>query len=167
MPLAAIQNGENKFIIEDYSLGLMPSLTMTNTTYRSVQDSQVLAMGAESFINKDLNSLPAVPLELKAINQLQGGNIFLNENFILSNLRQTRRPEQRIVHLATHASFVSGSPANSYIQLWGNERLTLDQIRQANLTTPLVDLFSNSHYGKRKEAGMITEIKEETPDVKQ
>lgn len=26
---------------------------------------------------------------------------------------------------------------------------------------------SNSHYGKRKEAGMITEIKEETPDVKQ
>ena len=27
--------------------------------------------------------------------------------------------------------------------------------------------LSNSHYGKRKEAGMITEIKEETPDVKQ
>ena len=141
MPIAAIQNKEGRFIIEDYSVGLMPSLTMTNNTYKSVKDAQVVGMGADRFVVDGLKPLPGVPIELKAINQIRGGNIFLNEKFTLSNLQQVRQPAQSIVHLATHASFVPGDKSNSFIQLWETERLTLDQIRQAGLATPLVDLF--------------------------
>ncbi len=140
MPISAMQSKENKFIIEDYSVALMPSLTLTDTTYSSLKDSQVMAMGADRFVDINLKPLPGVPVELKAINQIRGGNIFLNENFTLSNLRQNRRPEQRIVHLATHGSFL-GDKVNSYIQLWGTERLTLEQIRSSGFGTPPVDLL--------------------------
>ncbi len=140
MPIAAMQSKDNRFIIEDYSVALMPSLTLTDTIYSSIKDSQVMAMGADRFVVDNLKPLPGVPVELKAINQIRGGNIFLNENFTLSNLRQNRRPEQRIVHLATHGSFY-GDKVNSYIQLWGTERLTLEQIRASGFGTPPVDLL--------------------------
>jgi filamentous hemagglutinin family protein len=140
MPIAAMQNKDNRFIIEDYSVALMPSLTLTDTTYISLKDSQVMAMGADRFVVNSLAPLPGVPIELNAINQIRGGNIFLNENFTLNNLRQNRRPEQRIIHLATHGSF-SGDKTTSFIQLWGTERLTLDQIRRSGFGTPPVDLL--------------------------
>jgi len=98
-------------------------------------------MGADRFTAPGLGNLPAVSVELNTINQIAGGSTFLNENFTLSNLRQARRPQQRIVHLATHGSFISGVKANSFIQLWGSERLTLDQIRQAGWGSPPVDLL--------------------------
>ncbi len=141
IPLAAIRDKNNgdRFIIEDYSVGLMPSLTLTDTSYTSLKGSEVLGMGAATFMGA--NPLPAVPLELNAINQLWGGSTLLNENFTLSNLRQARRPAQRIVHLATHGVFAPGEKSNSYIQLWGNERLTLDQIRQSGWGSPPVDLL--------------------------
>jgi filamentous hemagglutinin family protein len=141
IPLAAMRDKQNgdRFIIEDYSVGLMPSLTLTDTNYTSLRGSEVLGMGAATFVGA--NPLPGVPLELNTINQLWGGNTLINENFTLSNLRQARRPAQRIVHLATHGVFAPGEKSNSYIQLWGNERLTLDQIRQAGWGTPPVDLL--------------------------
>jgi filamentous hemagglutinin family protein len=141
IPLAAMRDKQNgdRFIIEDYSVGLMPSLTLTDTSYTPLRGSEVLGMGAASFVSED--PLPAVPLELNAINQLWGGNTLINENFTLNNLRQARRPGQRIVHLATHGIFASGEKSNSYIQLWGNERLTLDQIRQAGWGDPPIDLL--------------------------
>ncbi len=140
MPIAAMQSKDNRFIIEDYSVALMPSLTLTDTTYSPLQDAQVMAMGADRFVVDGLSPLPGVPVELKAINQIRGGSIFLNENFTLSNLRQNRSPNQRIVHLATHGSFY-GDKVNSYIQLWGTERLTLEQIRSTGFGTPPVDLL--------------------------
>ena len=141
IPLAAMRDRPNgdRFIVEDYSVGLMPSLTLTDTSYTSLRGSEVLGMGATNFVAE--SPLPGVSLELNAINQLWGGNILLNENFTLNNMRQARRPGQRIVHLATHGVFAPGEKSNSYIQLWGNERLTLDQIRQAGWGDPPVDLL--------------------------
>lgn len=138
IPLAAMHSGTG-FVVENYSIGLMPSLSLTDTTYQSLQGSQVLAMGADTFVNN--SALPAVPLELRAVNQLWGGNTLLNENFTLNNLRQSRQPSQRIVHLATHGVFAPGDKANSYVQLWGGERLTLETIRQFGWGNPPVDLL--------------------------
>ncbi|NJL90498.1 MAG: CHAT domain-containing protein [Coleofasciculaceae cyanobacterium SM2_1_6] len=138
IPFAALHNGE-KFLIEDYSIGLMPSFSLTDVNHRPLKESQVIGMGAVQFLNN--TPLPGVSLELNNINQIWGGNIFLNENFTLNNLRQPRQTQQRIVHLATHSAFEPGDKSNSFIQLWGNERLTLDQIRQVNWDAPLVDLL--------------------------
>ncbi len=139
IPIAALYDGD-QFIIENYSIGLMPSLSLTDTRYQDVRDDSVLAMGASKF--RDKASLPGVPIELQVIaDQVWQGESFLNEEFTLDNLKQARRKAAYgIVHLATHAEFQAGKPANSYIQLWDN-KLRLDQMWQLDWHKPTVELL--------------------------
>jgi CHAT domain-containing protein len=77
IPLAALHNGK-EFIVERYSVGLMPSFSLTDPRHVDVRNLRVLAMGAETFT--DQYSLPAVPVELSAIaDQLWSGKTLLNE----------------------------------------------------------------------------------------
>jgi len=140
LPFAALLNG-NRFIVEEYSVGLMPSLSLTDTRYRDVRDLSVLAMGANEFVEQ--NPLPAVPIELEVITeQLWPGQFFLNQNFTIDNLKSMRdRTPYGIVHLATHGEFKAGKPNNSYIQFWGNSQLSLDRIRELGLNAPPVELL--------------------------
>jgi CHAT domain-containing protein/tetratricopeptide (TPR) repeat protein len=140
VPLAALHDGKG-FLVERYSVGVMPSLALTDTRYGSVKNQQVLAMGAQVF--PDQRPLPAVPTELNAIVQrLWSGDSYLNEAFTIDNLQKARQQESHgIVHFATHAEFRSGQPSNSYIELWGGNKLRLDQLRQLKLDNPPVDLL--------------------------
>ncbi|NEP60994.1 MAG: CHAT domain-containing protein [Symploca sp. SIO2G7] len=139
LPLAALHSGEG-FLIEDYSVGLMPSISLTDTRYQNVQNSQVLAMGASEFANH--RSLIAVPVELSVITErLWQGKSFLNKGFTLDNLKRQRSQKPfGIIHLATHAFFEPVVPGDSYIQLW-NSKLRLDQLRQLGWNQPPVELL--------------------------
>jgi filamentous hemagglutinin family protein len=138
LPLAALHDGK-QFLIEKYSIGLMPSVNLTDTRYVDVRNAKVLAMGASEF--SDLPPLPAVPAELSILNQLWQGEEFLNQNFTREKLQAERRKEPfGIVHLATHGEFQPGEPSNSYIQLW-NDRLQLDQLRELGLNSPPAQLL--------------------------
>jgi filamentous hemagglutinin family protein len=59
LPVAALHDG-NEYLIQHYSVGLMPTLSLTDTRYADIRSMNVLAMGAEQF--SDLPPLPAVPL---------------------------------------------------------------------------------------------------------
>ncbi len=137
--VAALHDGQ-KFLVESYSVGLMPSLSLTDTRYQDIKGSQVLAMGAERFA--DQKPLPAVPLELSVITQqLWQGKSFLDDAFTLENLKAQRAKSPfGIIHLATHANFQPGASSNSYIQLW-NSKLRLDQLPELNLSNPPVQLL--------------------------
>ncbi len=129
IPFAALHDGE-KFLIEKYSMGLIPSINMTDTSYKNIKDLSVLAMGASDFQDPNIVSLPAVPLELKMIRQNWRGKIFFDESFTFENLQKQRiKQGARIVHLATHGSFQPSAPNESFIQLW-NEQLKFDQLRK-------------------------------------
>ena len=130
LPLAALHDGE-QFLVEKYSLGSVPSVSLTDTSYRSVQETQALAMGASEFPGTALQPLPAVPVELAAVSDtLWQGEDFLNQAFTLSNLRQMRqRYPFEIVHLATHASFQFDQNSSPFIQLWDG-RMDLDDMRK-------------------------------------
>ncbi|NJO75660.1 MAG: CHAT domain-containing protein, partial [Leptolyngbyaceae cyanobacterium RM1_406_9] len=138
-PLAALHDG-NQFLVEKYSVGLMPSLSLTDTRYTNLQNLEVLAMGASEFT--DQVPLPAVPTELQTIVQnLWPGRVFLNAEFTVQNLREQR--EQRpygILHLATHGEFRPGGLEESYIQFW-NQKLRLNEIRQLGLNDPPLELL--------------------------
>jgi len=126
-PIAAFHDGK-KFMVEKYSLGLIPSLNLVDSRYRNLRQVQALIMGASEFNNPNLKPLPAVPLEVKVVSDNWNGVSFLNQNFNLSNLtNQRNQTPYGIIHLATHATFVSGG--DSYIQLWGDEQLRPSQIR--------------------------------------
>jgi filamentous hemagglutinin family protein len=137
--VAALHDGK-QFLVEQYSVGLMPSLSLTDTRYQDIKNSQVLAMGAEQF--PDQKPLPAVPVELDVITQqLWKGKSFLNNAFTLENLKAQRAQQPfGIIHLATHANFQPGAPSNSYIQLW-NSKLHLDQLPQLGWNEPSVELL--------------------------
>ena len=129
LPLAALHN-EDRFLIEQYSLGVLPSVGLANTQYEPLNDARVLAMGASEF--EQLEPLPAVSQELAEISMQWPTRTFLNQSFTRQNLtqQQARQPAD-IVHLATHAEFNAGTTDDSYIQLW-DERLRLSELDQMN-----------------------------------
>jgi CHAT domain-containing protein len=140
LPVAALHDGE-QFLIERYSLSMIPSISLMDSRYNSVKDTQVLAMGASEFT--ELNSLPAVPVELETITtELWQGNALIDEEFTVSNLiAQRQQQTYPIIHLATHGEFKAGDAGNSYIQFWGEEKLPLDRVRELGLNNPPVELL--------------------------
>ncbi|MEO1390570.1 MAG: CHAT domain-containing protein [Cyanobacteria bacterium J06634_6] len=138
LPIAALHDGE-QFLIEKYSVGMVPSLSLIDAEYQPVERTDVLAMGASSF--EVLQPLAAVPTEIETIGQLWQSESFLNESFTLQNLvnQQSQQPAQ-IIHLATHAEFNPGTAENSYIQLW-DEQLHLSDIHTLGWDLPAVDLL--------------------------
>ncbi len=137
LPIAALNDGQG-FLMEKYSLAMLPSLALTDMRYRNIKTASILAMGATTF--RDQNPLPAVGLELAETTKGRGENYFLNEEFTLANLRQQHQQQGRkILHLATHGVF-QGNLDSSYIQLW-DRRLTLRELPELGLNQPLIDLL--------------------------
>jgi filamentous hemagglutinin family protein len=129
LPLAALHDGK-QFLVQKYSLGLIPSINLTDTTYQNINHFSVLAMGASQFKDPKVVPLPAVPVELSSITQDKGGHSFLNQDFTLNNLKsQQNKGGFGIIHLATHGSFDPSKPSNSYIQLWDG-KLRFEQLRE-------------------------------------
>ncbi|MHC5764153.1 MAG: CHAT domain-containing protein [Nostoc sp.] len=139
-PMAALHDGKG-FLVEKYSIGLMPSLSLTNTLYKDIKKSQVLALGV-SQSTQGQEPLPAVPLELSTlVSKLWQGKLLLDKQATLENLKTIRRQQPfGIIHMATHADFATGALSNSYIQLW-EDKLRLNQLRQLRLNEPEVEML--------------------------
>lgn len=139
LPVAALHDGQS-FLVEKYSMGTMPSLSLTDTRYQDIKDSKILGLGI-SESTQGQPPLPAVPLEMSEVNQFWAGRLVFNTNVTLDNLIAFRRQQPfGIIHLATHADFQPGTISNSYIQLWEN-KLRLNQVRELGWNNPQVDLL--------------------------
>lgn len=139
VPFAALHDGE-EFLVEQYSLALIPAFNMIDLNPSELANTEVLAMGASLF--KSLSPLPAVPVELSQIARyLWPGEVFLNEDFTQENLQsQLQESRYGIVHLATHADFQEGDPTQSYIQLWDSQ-LTLNDMQRLKLDEAAIGLL--------------------------
>lgn len=139
LPFAALHDGD-KFVVEKYSLALIPAFTLTDTSYNEQSDRQVLAMGTSKFNN--LPSLPGVAIELETIvPKLWSGRKITDQNFTVANLQDVHQREGfDIIHIASHSEFNPGSPEDSFIQ-FSDRRLSLAQINELNLELPPVDLL--------------------------
>ncbi len=169
LPIAALHDGQ-QFLVEKYSLGLVPTFSLTNfglegretegglegreteeilaaraaeSLLEADQTSpahQVLAMGASRFVNQP--ALPAVEAELSFISEeLWLGKTFLNEDFTLENLQaQVASHQYNTLHLATHATFSPGDRESAYIQLW-EQRLGLGDLEALNFDASNIELI--------------------------
>jgi CHAT domain-containing protein len=147
LPLAALyndQDNERGFLVEKYSVGLMPSMSLTDTRYTDLKKGvQVLAMGAKEFPAEfKQRPLPAAPVELAVItSRLWPGKSFPDKTFTLYNLKLQRdKTPFGIVHLATHADFKFSQPDESFIQL-SDTQLRFEQLRQLGWNKPPVELL--------------------------
>ncbi|WP_199248981.1 CHAT domain-containing protein [[Phormidium] sp. ETS-05] len=140
LPMAALHDGQ-QFLAEKYSTSLIPSVSLIDTNYRAIQNTRVLAMGASTF--NEQKPLPAVPVELSTITkELWQGTVFMNEQFTRENLISQRQSyPYEIIHLATHGEFYPGGPDKSFIYMWGQEKLRLDQLRELKWNEPPVELL--------------------------
>ncbi len=139
LPWTALHDRQS-FLVEKFNISLIPGFDLTNTRYKSLKNSQVLGMGASEFAN--FSPLPNVPKELETIQTLWGGPTFLNQDFTVENLRQERaKGRYPIVHLATHAMFEPGTVTNSFIQLWDQDAVRLNQLPSLDLGRPPVELL--------------------------
>ncbi|MEO0771056.1 MAG: CHAT domain-containing protein, partial [Cyanobacteria bacterium J06649_4] len=139
LPLAALHDGE-QYLIEKYSVGTVPSLSLIDAQFEQpIDSSRVLAMGASSF--EALSPLPGVPVEVELIRNQWPGATFLNEDFTREALIQQRsQTPYELIHLATHAEFNPGDINNSYIQLW-DDKLRLGELSELGWDSPAVDLL--------------------------
>ncbi|MDG2991209.1 CHAT domain-containing protein [Candidatus Synechococcus calcipolaris G9] len=142
IPMAALHDGQ-QFLVENFSTGLVPSMSLMDPRYRDIRQGRILAMGAEEFV--DQSPLPAVPIELAQITQDLGGGVeFINEQFTIPNLQAERRRQSfNVIHLATHGEFNPGSPDDSFI-VFSDGRLTLNDMPNLRLDRSDIELLTLS-----------------------
>jgi CHAT domain-containing protein len=131
IPIAALYDGE-QFLIEKYSVGIIPSFNLTDTRYVPIVKSDILAVGI-SQSTEDQDPLPSVPLEIDVVSKQIWGSqtqTLLNEESTIEKITSLSSQQNfGIIHLATHGDFQPGKISNSYIQLW-NKKLNIDNLRK-------------------------------------
>jgi CHAT domain-containing protein len=138
-PFAALHDG-NQFLVERYSLSLIPAVSLTQLQYVNLRNSQVLATGAASF--KAYSPLPGVPIELSSIQRLQpNSQVLLDPKFTVNNVRtEVQTKPYQVLHIATHGEFRPGNAEDAFIQFWDNP-LRLDQFTKLELSASRVQLL--------------------------
>lgn len=133
IPIAALYDGK-QFLIEKYSVSIIPSFSLTDTRYFPLSNKPMLAVGISESTQGQI-PLPGVAVEVLTLaNRLWSGQKLLNEQSTLDNFKDVNRQKYfGIIHIATHAEFKPGTIHNSYIQFW-NEKLRFDQLRQLSKT---------------------------------
>lgn len=152
LPIAALHDGK-RFLVEKYSLAIIPAFNLIDSNYTPIEKARILAMGASEFPTQ--TPLPAVPIELSTIidenltenistKNISGGwpgKLFLNHDFTLENLKKQLSSQSfNIIHLATHAEFQPGKPENSYIQ-FDDTQLHLDEFKDISWNDPPAELL--------------------------
>jgi CHAT domain-containing protein len=143
IPIAALHDGKD-FLVQKYAIATVPSMGMVNLKLRDRRRNSILVMGLTDAM-QGLSALPSVEVEVNTIaTQVLQGDAFLNQSFTIENLKTQRKKQNYgIVHLATHAKFVSNTINGAFIQMW-NERLYLDQLKSFNLGSEPIEMLTLS-----------------------
>ena len=138
LPMAALHDGQH-FLIENYSVGLLPSLGLTDlepspkllSESEGLKPDTPLAIGVANF--ETHADLAAVPLELELASQSTRDKYYLDHEATLDVLqRRLEHGNYTSLHLATHAVFQPDSLDDSYIQLW-DQAVRLNQLQELPL----------------------------------
>ena len=140
VPLAALHDGK-QWLVERYLINNVTAVSLTNLDPNPNQQSQVLAgafeKGKYSFTVNDksynFTGLPFAGKEVTDLAQTIPNTVKLVDNEfsrakVLPNMKTSN-----IIHLATHAAFVEGSPDNSFILLGNGDRINLREVSEWDL----------------------------------
>ena len=143
IPVAALHDGK-RFLIEEYALANLPYLRATRLEKRDRNLNNVLAMGLTESV-QGFSALPGVKIEVSTISsQALKGNSYFDQEFTVDNLQEKRRQgNYGVLHLATHAQFISDDSKGAFIQFW-NERLFIDRIPKLRFDSPLIEMLTLS-----------------------
>jgi CHAT domain-containing protein len=127
IPFAPLHDGD-RFLIEQYAVGTVPALTLTRASSPAPRQGGVLLEGL-SKARQGFASLPGVKEELRALQDLMGGTVLLDEDYTLENLdRAFATTDHPIVHMATHGVF--GGSSDETFLLTHDDKLTMDRLEE-------------------------------------
>jgi len=113
IPFAALHDG-SQYFGERFGFSITPSLALTNLGGTGSGEKNILVVGASKF--DGLAPLPLVPQELQDIGGKSNAAVFLNKDFTPDVLlEKASDPRYSRIHIATHAEFLPGGPAASYL----------------------------------------------------
>lgn len=137
VPLAALYDGE-QYLAEQYAISYITAASLTDLNVPPPNsDRRLLAAAcAECEFTIDAGGtqfkfpdLPFTELEVQTLaEQVDGTDVLLNEAFNADALNNLASYD--IVHLATHAAFVIGSPDESFIVFGSGETINLRNIKR-------------------------------------
>ncbi len=125
VPMAALHDGQ-KFLVEDYALGVSLSLNLQIKTNESfTAKTRVLAFGLSEQI-ANLPALPYVKQEIQSIGQIVEVKQVLDSDFTSSRVeKELMNRTSPLVHFATHSKF-GGLPENSFLSTYQEQLSLLD-----------------------------------------
>jgi CHAT domain-containing protein len=125
IPLASLDDGK-QFLVQEFAVAVAPGLSLVEP--RPLQEKKVhLLLGGLSEGVQGFPPLDFVPGELKSIEPLYRSRTLLNQDFVLSALREKLTEEQySIVHIASHGQF--GRDASQTFVLTHDAKMTLNDL---------------------------------------
>ncbi len=137
IPMQVLYDGEN-YLIKNYTVTNVINTQLTDTEDRlpeTIEGNKILAVGGSNIPGQ--RKLDHVETEIDFIvkeennpNDQQGiypGITFFNQDFHFDNL-QNNLEERKLLHIATHGKFTTGSQYDSYLVLGNGEKLTIADI---------------------------------------
>jgi CHAT domain-containing protein len=125
IPMSALHDGE-RFLVERYAVAITPGVELTDPRPLDREAMGVLVAGLGQAVG-GFRALRYVPQELSAVQRLVGGEMLLDEAFLVDALREhLARERLSLVHIATHARF--DADVDEAFLLAYDGRLTMDQL---------------------------------------
>jgi CHAT domain-containing protein len=138
IPMAALFDGK-KYLIESFNTSIILTAGLTDTSDRlspKIENDPVLALGVSEQVG-DFKSLPNVKDEINGIirsqtnaNGIYPGLPLINKDFTKDAFKYLI--DYRILHIATHAQFISQNPEDSFLLLGDGNQLKIPEVK--NLT---------------------------------
>jgi CHAT domain-containing protein/tetratricopeptide (TPR) repeat protein len=145
IPLAALHNGQH-WLVEDFRITHITAASLTDFDTAPQPELTVLAgafsEGEAEFLVAErefhYSGLPFAGVEVETIAQTIPATTALVDEAFSPTATIPLMDDHTVVHLATHAAFVSGQPEESFIVFGNGERVTLRDM--ATWSLPHVDL---------------------------
>lgn len=127
IPMAALHDGQ-QFLIGKYAVATTPGLDLTDPRAIPRENIKALAVGLTESV-QGFPSLPNVSTELQTIQHLYGGDLLLNQDFLVSRLEEELKDARfTLVHIASHGRFES-DVAKTFL-LTFDDKLTMQRLDQ-------------------------------------
>ena len=146
IPLSTLHDG-HFFLVENYAIGLIPAIGLTQPQKFNKTDIQILINGL-SEARQGFSPLPSVVSEVRDLRKMfNTDHVLSNNQYTIDNLTiEFSRNNYNIVHIATHGIF-AGRKTDSFLLTY-DSKLTMDQLEslvgQSENSNHTVDLLTLS-----------------------
>jgi len=138
IPIAALIDENNKYLMQRYATALYTSAGQTKLTHKPQEKWTVAGLGLSDAVS-GFNPLPSVIDELNNIIKqddsdetgVMQGIVYLNKKFNADAMLKVLNEKYPVLHIASHFVFQPGTLQNSYLLLGTGEHLNLQVIKES------------------------------------